>query len=164
MLEEVKDNTAFLLGNSVTNMFQVKDSFPPSCFHCDNGTSLILYSFACSESINLQGDCTCCTCFTHFWKHYDYVLSFQRNMQLEGWFPPVGDEITSEYMYVFNISLQYDWNFSICPIQDKSFVGTWCYHTWHHHPCPANPSGIHLLQEMPYLVKNFECQPEQQDS
>ena len=80
---------------------------------------------------------------------------------MEGWFQPVGDEITSEYMYVFIItSVQCDRILNISLIQDKSYVGTWCYHTWHHHSFLTNTLGIHLLQEKPYLVKNFECQPE----
>ena len=38
------------------DLFQIQESVPPSCPHYDHGTSYILYSFGCPQSVNLQGD------------------------------------------------------------------------------------------------------------
>ena len=42
-------------------------------------------------------------------------------------------------------------------LQDKSAADTWNYNSLLHCPIIANSAGLHLLQEMPHLVKNFEC-------
>ena len=44
-----------------SNIFQIKDSFPHSYSHRKHGTSYILYSFACPQNIDLQGNSICFT-------------------------------------------------------------------------------------------------------